>query len=42
VGEISNYLLGRALIPNEAELKAYITREAISMFRLCLASSDQA
>jgi AcrR family transcriptional regulator len=42
VGEISNYLLGRALISNEAELKAYITREAISMFRLCLASSDQA
>jgi AcrR family transcriptional regulator len=36
VGEISNYLLGRGLIENEAELKAYITREAIRMFRLCL------
>lgn len=36
VGEVSNYLLGRGLIENEAELKDYITREAISMFRLCL------
>lgn len=42
VGEISNYLLGRGLIENEAELKAYITREAVNMFRLCLTSSDQA
>lgn len=36
VGEVSNYLLGRGLIKNETELKAYITREAIRMFRLCL------
>lgn len=36
VGEISNYLLGRGLIENEAELKEYITSEAIRMFRLCL------
>jgi len=36
VGEISNYLLGRGLIENEAELKDYITSEAIRMFRLCL------
>lgn len=40
VGEISNYLLGRGLIENEAELKVYITREAVNMFRLCLAGSD--
>ncbi len=40
VGEISNYFLGRGLIEGEEELKAYITREAVSMFRLCLASSD--
>ncbi|MEA5143428.1 MAG: TetR/AcrR family transcriptional regulator [Oscillibacter sp.] len=39
VGEISNYLLGRGLIQNEAELKAYITREAVRMFRLCLISN---
>jgi AcrR family transcriptional regulator len=38
VGEISNYLLGRGLIENETELKAYITLEAVSMFRLCLVS----
>jgi len=38
VGEISNYLLGRGLIENEAELKAYITHEAIFMFKLCLSS----
>jgi AcrR family transcriptional regulator len=36
VGEISNYLMGRGLIDDEAELKAYITAEAIRMFRLCL------
>lgn len=36
VGEISNHLLGRGLIENEIELKAYITREAIRIFRLCL------
>jgi AcrR family transcriptional regulator len=36
VGEISNYLLGRGLIENEAELKAYIIHEAIRMFKLCL------
>ncbi|MCL1983101.1 MAG: TetR/AcrR family transcriptional regulator [Clostridiales bacterium] len=40
VGEISNYLLGRGLFENEAELKAYITAEAIRMFRLCLAGGD--
>ncbi len=39
VGEISNYLLGRGLIENDSELKAYITREATCMFRLCLAGS---
>ncbi|HCC36044.1 MAG TPA: TetR/AcrR family transcriptional regulator [Ruminococcaceae bacterium] len=38
VGEISNYLLGRGLTQNEQELRAYITREAINMFRSCLAS----
>ncbi len=36
VGEISNYILGRGLIENETELRAYVTREATSMFRLCL------
>lgn len=36
VGEISNYFLGRGLIENEKELKAYITGQAIRMFRLCL------
>jgi AcrR family transcriptional regulator len=41
VGEISNYLLGRGLIKNESELKAYITREAACMFRLCLAGNDE-
>ena len=38
IGEVSNYLLGRGLIENEAELKAYIIREAMRMFRLCMAS----
>ena len=37
VGEISNYLLGRGIIENETDLKAYITGESIRMFRLCLA-----
>ncbi|MDR0286967.1 MAG: TetR/AcrR family transcriptional regulator [Clostridiales bacterium] len=36
VGEISNYILGRGLIENEAKLKNYITREAIRIFKLCL------
>ena len=36
VGEISNHFLGRGLIENEIELKTYITREAIRIFRLCL------
>ena len=36
VGEISNYLLGRGLTENEAELKPYITGEATRIFRLCL------
>lgn len=36
VGEVSNYLLGRGLIENEAELKVYIAREAVRMFKLCL------
>lgn len=36
VGEISNYILGRGLIANETELRAYITHEAICMFKLCL------
>ena len=40
LGEISNYLLGRGFIQNEAELTTYITREAVRMFRLCLASND--
>lgn len=40
VGEISNFLLGRGLIENESELKAYITREATCMFRLCLAGNS--
>lgn len=37
VGEISNYILGRGLINNEIELKNYITQEAVSMFKICLA-----
>jgi AcrR family transcriptional regulator len=41
VGEISNYLLGRGLIENEIELKAYITCEAALMFKLCLLGSDR-
>ncbi len=36
IGEVSNYLLGRGLIENETELKAYITQEATHMFRICL------
>jgi hypothetical protein len=36
VGEISNYLLGRGLIENETEFRVYVTREAISIFKLCL------
>lgn len=36
VGEVSNHLLGRGLIENETELKAYIAYEAARMFRLCL------
>ena len=36
VGEVSNYLLGRGWIENEAEMRAYVTHEAIRMFRLCL------
>lgn len=39
LGEVSNYLLGRGLIENDDELKAYIGCEATSMFRLCLAGS---
>ena len=38
VGEVSNYILGRGLINNDEELKAYITHEAIHMFKLCLAA----
>jgi len=38
VGEISNYLLGRGLIQNEVEAKAYIAHEANRMFKLCLSS----
>lgn len=34
VGEISNYILGRGLIENETELKAYIVEEATQMFWL--------
>ena len=40
VGEVSNYLLGRGLIENEAELKTYITHEATRMFRLCLSGAS--
>jgi len=40
VGEISNYLLGRGLIENETELKAYVSHEAIRMFKLCLLEGD--
>lgn len=36
VGEVSNYLASRRMIENESDLKAYITREAVNMFRLCL------
>ena len=40
VGEISNYILGRGLIESELELKAYMTREAVNMFKVCLASGN--
>lgn len=36
IGEISNYLSGRGLIENEAELKAHVTHEAVQIFRLGL------
>ena len=36
VGEISNHILGRRLIENEVELRAYTTHEALRMFKLCL------
>lgn len=36
VGEISNYIFGRALIQNEVEFKAYVTHEATHMFKLFL------
>lgn len=36
VGEISNYISGRGLIENEAELKAYIAEEAMNILTLCL------
>jgi AcrR family transcriptional regulator len=38
VGEVSNYLSGRGLIENEAELKSHIIREAINIFKLCLSN----
>ncbi len=41
VGEISNHLLGRDLIEDETKLKDYIIREAVSMFRMCLAGSEE-
>lgn len=36
IGEISNFLLKRSFTDNEAEVRAYIIREAVSMFQLCL------
>ena len=36
VGEISNFILGRGLIENETELRAYIIHEAICMFKMCI------
>ena len=40
VGEVSNYLLGRGLINQDDELKAYIVREAVRMFKLCLMNNQ--
>lgn len=37
IGEVSNYILGRGIIEEEAELKTYVTREAVRMFRYYLA-----
>lgn len=36
VGEVSNYISGRALIENEAELREYIVKQAITILSLCL------
>ncbi|MCC5468659.1 TetR/AcrR family transcriptional regulator [Pelosinus baikalensis] len=36
VGEISNYVSGRGLIENEAELKGYIVDQAVNILTLCL------
>jgi AcrR family transcriptional regulator len=38
VGEVSNFILGRRLVQNEAELRVYITREATHMFKLGMAN----
>lgn len=36
VGEVSNYLSERGLLAHEKELKKYIVRESVSIFKLCL------
>lgn len=41
IGEISNYLLGRSFMDSEAELRAYIVNEAVTMFKLCLIGKQQ-
>lgn len=41
IGEISNYLLGRSFMDIEAELRAYIVNEAVTMFKLCLIGKRQ-
>lgn len=36
IGEVSNYISGRGLIENEAELREYIVKEAINLFTCCM------
>lgn len=36
IGEISNYLSGRGLLENEAELRVYIVKEAINILTCCM------
>ncbi|MFV0518589.1 MAG: TetR/AcrR family transcriptional regulator [Aminipila sp.] len=36
IGEVSNYISGRGLIENEAELREYIVNEAINLLTCCI------
>lgn len=36
IGEVSNYISGRGLIENEAELREYIVKESINMMTCCM------